>query len=177
MFKEVLFNFLDMSVRDNHKMLPIHINQKVKDHPLKLSNNITTELSSLLKNSPVLLVFVRGTWCPFCRLHMGRLRNWVNKIKDKQNVTVIVVSSEPIDVVREWLSENKMPYLYASDQNYELADQFGVRVEDNSFFQGSTFLINTDMTVKLAYTGKRTQANFDAMEYAVSSLGTDQVAA
>jgi hypothetical protein len=39
-----------------------------------------------------------------------------------------------------------------------------VRIIPDDFFQAATFIIDSDLTVRLAYTGKRTQKNFDEME-------------
>ena len=65
----------------------------------------------------------------------------------------------------QWLEQNPTPYLFASDPQYEMADYFGVRVKGKDFFQAATFLIDSDLTIRLAYTGKRSKKFFDAVDH------------
>ncbi len=152
--------------RENKKVEVLQIDETIKDWNLLLTNNREASISSIVKNGPLLLIFIRGTWCPFCRLHMKRLREWVDKLASKK-ATIIVVSSEPVGIIREWLEKNPFPYLFASDEGSNLADYFGVRIKPNDFSQAATFLIDSNLSVRLAYAGKRTKKNFDEMDEAL----------
>lgn len=158
-FQDLLLSTLDKGTKKPDKLRALKVDSKIKDWQLLLTNKTKVEISSLIKNGPLLLIFIRGTWCPFCRMHMGNLRNWVNKLQGK-NATIIVVSSEPVDAIKSWLDKNPFPYLFASDENFELSDYFGVRVIPDDFSQAATFVIDSDLSVRLAYTGKRGNKNF-----------------
>ena len=167
---ELLAKAADPATKNRSKLKTLEVDQYVKDTELKLSTNLTVTLSSLVNRNPVLLVFIRGTWCPFCRLHMSKLSKWKASLESKMKITTIVVSSEPMPVIREWLDKNPLPYIFASDIDYELADYFGVRLPDQNYFEGATFLINTDSKVSLAYVGKRSKKNFDVIDKSLNKI-------
>jgi peroxiredoxin len=163
LFQDLIQGTIDLGTKKSGELKTLKLDDTIKDWNLLLTSNREVQISSLVKNGPLLLIFIRGTWCPFCRMHMTRLRAWVKKLQGK-NATIIVVSSEPVDAIKSWLEKNPFPYLFASDENYELSDYFGVRVIPDDFSQAATFIIDSDLSVRMAYTGKRTQKNFDEME-------------
>lgn len=158
--QNLILSIKDPGTKDNSKLSPIKESTEVVDFELLLSNRRTVKVSDVVKNGPLLLIFIRGTWCPFCRLHLGKLRSWVQKL-DKTNATIIVVSSEPVEDINNWLTKNSSTYLFASDASKELGDYFGVRILPNTFMQAATFLIDKSMKVTLAYVGKRSKENFE----------------
>jgi peroxiredoxin len=166
---DLIMKTMDLGTVQNKKIRPVQLDEYLQDWDLLLSNNTTSKISTIVKNGPLLLIFIRGTWCPFCRLHMKRLREWVSKLKNKK-ATIIVVSTEPIDIIKEWLKSHSFPYLFASDERLILSDHFGVRLEPNQFSQAATFLIDTDLSVRLAYVGKRDSKNFEEMDNALDKM-------
>ncbi len=138
----------------------------VENFSLLLSNKRTTDLNTIIQNGPLILVFIRGTWCPFCRMHLSRLRNWMNNLQNKKS-TVIIVSTETPEVIQEWVAKNPSSYIFASDSDYHLANYFGVHIVPNDFANAATFLIDTDRVIKLSYIGKRTNKNFEEINQAI----------
>ncbi len=123
------------------------------DLEIKLSSTRLLKLEELLLNAPVLLVFIKGTWCPFCRLHLSRMRSWNEKLKNQSSI--IVVSSETIEQINQWLKNNPVNYLFASDENSTLGKEFGVWVESMDFNQASTFLIDKGGVIRTAFVNRR----------------------
>lgn len=167
--QELVQSTLDLGTKKNKTLEILQLDEKVKDWELLLTSNRKAPISSIVQNGPLLLIFIRGTWCPFCRIHMKKLREWVDKLSGKK-ATIIVVSSEPVDTIREWLNKNSFPYLFASDEKFLLSDYFGVRIAPQNFSQAATFLIDSNLSVRLAYAGKRTKKNFDAMDDALDEV-------
>lgn len=163
---ELILKTMDLGTKKNKSLRPVKLDETLQDWELQLSNNQKSKISTITKNGPLLLIFIRGTWCPFCRMHMKNLRDWVAKLQNKK-ATIIVVSSEPLDKIKDWLQENSFPYLFASDERMLLSDHFGVRIRPNDFSQAATFLIDSDLSVRLAYVGKRDRQNFKEMEAAL----------
>lgn len=159
----LILNTIDIGTMK--KITPIKIDSKIKDWPLRLVPKREINLSSVIQNGPLILTFIRGTWCPFCNMHLRNLRSWVEKLQNKSG-TIIVVSSESEADIQKWLDLNPIPYLFATDNKYELADYFGVRLPNYDFFQAATFLIDVDQTIRLAYTGKRSSKLFKKMDKA-----------
>ncbi len=157
---KLALSYLDPGIKPNLKGL--NIGDTVVDFEILLSSKRSVSLSSMLQHGPVILVFIRGTWCPFCRMHMNKLYKWI-KTQSKKS-TLIVVSSESADVINEWLKENHISNLFASDPKLELAQYFGTHISSKNYSQAATFLIDQDQTIKLAYRGKRNQKHYDALD-------------
>lgn len=134
----------------------------IENFEILLSSKRKLEAYELLKNGPLVLVFIRGTWCPFCRLHLSKLRKWTEALQGK-NATIIVVSTETTEQINKWLEDNPVNYLFASDSEAKLGDYFGVHLQGNDYNQAVTFLINTDKSIKLAYTGRRDSKSYQAV--------------
>jgi len=157
---KLALSYLDPGIKP--KLKGLNTGDIVEDFDLLLSSKRSVSLSSMLQHGPVILVFIRGTWCPFCRMHMNNLYKWI-KTQAKKS-TLVVVSSESTEVINEWLKENHISNLFASDPKLELAQYFGTHITTKSYSQAATFLIDQDYTIKLAYRGKRNQKHFDALD-------------
>ena len=94
----------------------------IDNKKITLSSRREVFIHDLIKSGPLILIFIRGTWCPFCRMHMQRLNKWLNSRPQNKRGTCIVVSSESIEDINKWLSENNFSYLFASDQEIVLND-------------------------------------------------------
>lgn len=151
------------------KIDTIPLDQTIKDFELELTTNQIIKISDIVKQGPLLLVFIRGTWCPFCNLHLKNLAIWAESLQNKHG-NVIVVSSERLMTIKRWLAYNPVGFPFASDSNFELIDHFGVRIRSNQFSQAATFLIDSNLTVRLVYKGKRNMTNFEAMDYALTQM-------
>lgn len=135
----------------------VKIGDTVADFSISLSLGSTVLLSDLLAKGSVVINFIKGTWCPYCQLHLRSLREWqesVNRTK-KGMITIIVISNESLAVIRSWLKSNPVPYLFGSDESGELAKIFGVELTPQEFLKPATFLIDGDRKIKMAYAGRR----------------------
>lgn len=160
--QDAIFSVIDHGLEASLPLLPE--GSTIQNVQLNLSNKRTIEIDQILKNGPVVLVFIRGTWCPFCRMHLGRLRNWVERLKHRK-ATIIVVSSESVEKINLWLAENPVTYLFASDEELLLSNYFGVHIDPNDYANAATFLIDSNRTIRVAYKGRRNQKNFTAIEH------------
>ncbi len=120
---------------------------------LQLSNGREVKVKDVLKNGSLILVFIKGTWCPFCRIHLRRLREWVLRVKHSS--TLIVVSSENRETINTWLKSNNIDFLFASDPQGIFGKHFGVWVESLHFTQASTFLIDQEGIIRSVFVNRR----------------------
>ncbi len=133
--------------------------------PLSQGNNFILE--NVLQNGPVIINFIKGTWCPYCQLHLKNLREWQNRINQNNGnyaVTTLIVTNESLQVVRKWLENNPMPYLFASDESGILAKMFGVNLSPQEFLKPATFLIDRDRIIRMSYSGKRKDIDLNAFD-------------
>ena len=71
-------------------------------------------LSKLLKKGPVVLVFYRGEWCPFCNLQLRALEDVHEDIK-KLGAELIAIAPQKEEYAASQKESNKLSYPLLSD--------------------------------------------------------------
>lgn len=137
-----------------------HLDLEVTAAPpfeLPIAQGGVFNLSSVLQRGPVILNFIRGTWCPYCQVHMGNLRKWQKSIslKSSHAVTIVVISNETTKTIREWLKHNNVTFLFLSDAEGTVTKNYGVFDDEKISVRPATFLIESDGRIKIAHQGKR----------------------
>ncbi|MEL7448977.1 MAG: peroxiredoxin-like family protein [Pseudomonadota bacterium] len=82
---------------------------------------------------PVVLVFYRGGWCPYCSAHMMELRKAEQNILD-MGFDLIFTSPDRSELLAEALAQGELDYTLLSDTELKAARGFGVafRVDDET---------------------------------------------
>jgi peroxiredoxin len=122
---------------------------------IQLSNGFQTKLSDLTKKGTVLVNFIKGTWCPFCQAHMSTLRKWQRDLFATKKVTLLVVSNEPVQVIRDWIKQNPVDFLFGSVQDPKVFEGYGVDVAKLEFPRPAVFLVENGMRIRMSYDGTR----------------------
>ena len=112
--------------------------------------DVNLTLSSVLQNGPVLLNFIKGTWCPFCQTYMSRLNKWRSQLKGK-SVSSLVISNESPAIIRSWLKVHPVDFLFGSVQDPAVFVDWGVRINDQAFARPATFLIDGTGEIRLVF--------------------------
>ena len=73
-------------------------------------------LSHALKKGPVVLVFYRGAWCPFCNLHLHALQKSLAVFKN-YNAQLITITPQKPDKSVMQLNKDKFEFEVLSDLN------------------------------------------------------------
>lgn len=58
-------------------------------------NGETIELYKILEKSPVVLLFYRGAWCPYCNKHLSEIQDSLKFINEKGGVVIAVTPEQP----------------------------------------------------------------------------------
>lgn len=79
----------------------------------------------LLETGPLVINFMRGSWCPFCNLELVALEKTYKKIKELGANLIAIAPSLPEKLA---ISEEKQPFSFSllSDLNNKIAKQFGL---------------------------------------------------
>jgi peroxiredoxin len=136
------------------------IGNVVSDFKIPIAQGGEFHLATALQRGPVIINFIKGTWCPHCSLHLSNLRKWQDKIQFSNKgrlVTILIVSNEPISAIRDWLKTNPGLTLFGSDEQGLIANHFGVKLSPENFLKPATFLLDADKTIRMAFGGKRTE--------------------
>jgi peroxiredoxin len=83
-------------------------------------------LSGLLGRGPVVLVFYRGHWCPFCRRQLSRLQASLRRFEDRGAQLVAVSIDAPV-LSRALADELGLEFTLLCDTTSAVVDLYGVR--------------------------------------------------
>lgn len=97
-----------------------------------LSDNFgkSVTLSETVKDAPAVLIFYRGSWCPFCARQLADLRGL---LKDGEKTRIYAVSIDAADKSNELIKKiekdgkGKINYSFLSDTGAKTIDRYGLR--------------------------------------------------
>ncbi|MBI5707627.1 MAG: AhpC/TSA family protein [Armatimonadetes bacterium] len=90
-----------------------------------------TTLKAVLGGRPAVLIFYRGSWCPFCMRHLADLATVSGDIK-KLGVQLVAISPDLPAGLKAAIEKDKVDYNLFSDGKAELIRKFGLafKVDD-----------------------------------------------
>ena len=94
----------------------------------QFSNSIDSD--DILKSNKILLVFYRGSWCPYCKKHLASLQENLNKITEK-GVYVIVVTPERVEKIKETSTKYKSTFSIIHDVDNKIMNNYKVAFDVN----------------------------------------------
>jgi peroxiredoxin len=71
----------------------------------------TYTLRAAIKNGNVVVIFIRGQWCPFCNKHLKELQKQFHKIYEK-GASVVIVTPEKSEFIKKPLKKQGLNLLF-----------------------------------------------------------------
>ncbi len=81
--------------------------------------------SSELAGSPAVLLFVRGSWCPFCSRQVADLTRYYKEITDS-GARLILVTPKPLETTRRVADFFEVDFEFWLDESLNVARQLGL---------------------------------------------------
>lgn len=103
----------------------VQVGQQAIDFELPDQTGQMRRLSEFTGRHPVLLVFVRGDWCPGCHMMLRTYERSRARFAEK-GVHVVAIGPDDIEVNRDMVSRIGVGYSLLSDNNQEVSGQYGV---------------------------------------------------
>jgi len=95
----------------------------------------TVNLEELLQHGPVVLIFYRGIWCPYCNLQLSNYQQILPQIKEA-GATLVAVSPMTPDNSLSLVEKDRLQFEVLSDVGNKVARQFTtVFKNDNATIQ------------------------------------------
>jgi len=85
----------------------------------------TVRLSDLYLNGPVVLIFYRGAWCPYCNLHLKAFQGKFTEFKDL-GVTILAVSVDKPQYAQKTVQDDALGFEVISDPGAEILEKYNV---------------------------------------------------
>lgn len=103
----------------------LYIKSKAPDIKAKDQNGNDVSLKDIRKKGPVVLVFYRGNWCPYCNKALSRLEDSLQLIKDK-GATLIAVTPEKQEGIAKTVEKTKAEYPIIYDEDMKIMKAYDV---------------------------------------------------
>ena len=91
----------------------------------------TYTLSDSLQNGNVVLIFIRGQWCPFCNSHLRKLQQQF-KLLYKAGASVVVITPEKSEFIKKTIEKTGAEFTILYDEDYKITASFDVLFRPNS---------------------------------------------
>lgn len=101
---------------------------KAPNFALKNAFGKTIELNNVLTKGPVVLVFYRGAWCPYCNIHLHALKKSLPEF-EKYGAQVIAVSPQSPDKSAEQVKKDGFPFEVLSDSTSKVMKDYKLYFE------------------------------------------------
>jgi peroxiredoxin len=108
-------------------------------------NNNPVSLEKTLEKGPVVLIFIRGQWCPVCNRHMSSIQDSISLITEK-GATFIIVSPEKPEFIEKTVEKTGVKSTILFDKEMKIAHYFDVAFKPKTT---STFFQNLFLGAKL----------------------------
>ncbi len=121
----------------------LFLKSKAPDFKAKDQTGNEISLKDLRKKGPVVLVFYRGYWCPYCNKEMRRLEDSLQLILDK-GASLVAVTPEQQAGVDKTVEKTKASFPIISDQDQKIMRQYDVafKVDDKTVRRYKSFDID-----------------------------------
>lgn len=131
---------------DPAKTNPIKVGATVPVVDLVNVDGKATPLKSALGGKPTVLVFYRGSWCPYCNRHLSELMK-IEKDLIAAGYQIVAVSPDLPAGLKEATEKNKLDYTLYSDASAAAAKAFGLafRVDDQTIARYKGFGIDLEV--------------------------------
>lgn len=106
----------------------MNVGDKAPNFTLKNAKRERVTLYDELKNGPVVLIWYRGGWCPYCNLTLRRLQDELPNFK-RYNATLIALTPELPDSTLSTTEKNELSFQVLSDIGNKVAKEYGVVFE------------------------------------------------
>lgn len=91
----------------------------------------TVNLSDFKGKRHVLLIFVRGDWCPTCHIMLRTYEKNKKKFAEK-NILVMAIGPDPVGVNKDMVIRLGLDYKVLADEKQEAARSYGMQLHDNN---------------------------------------------
>lgn len=88
-------------------------------------NGQAVHLKSLLADGPVVLVFYRGEWCPYCNRYLSQLEDSLRFLTNK-GAKVVTVSPEKAENIAKTIQKTKASYAVVHDEGLQIMKAYDV---------------------------------------------------
>jgi len=131
----------------------LFINSKAPDFRLKDQSGVSVNLKDLRKKGPVVLVFYRGNWCPYCNKELKRFQDSLQFISAR-GATLVAITPEASEGIAKTVEKTGAVFPVLYDEGMKVSKGYAVSytVDDKLAARYKNF--GTDLLLVNAQQGK-----------------------
>jgi len=114
-----------LQIQAQEKPEGLFINSKAPDFKGKDQNGNEIALKDLRKKGPVVIIFYRGYWCPYCNKELQRLEDSLQLIKEK-GAQLIAITPEKQEGIAKTIEKTKASYPIITDEDLKIMKAYDV---------------------------------------------------
>lgn len=104
---------------------PLLSGEKIPVLQLRKSSGEMFDLNKSVSETPTILVFYRGGWCPYCSKQLSGLQA-IEEDLTKMGYQVIAISTDSPENLNKTMDKQKLSYTLLSDADLNAAKRFGI---------------------------------------------------
>ena len=104
---------------------PLLTGEQIPILQMRKSTGEMFDLNKSVSETPTILVFYRGGWCPYCSKQLSALQE-IEKDLIKMGYQVIAISTDSPDNLNKTMTKEKLSYTLLSDADLNAAKRFGI---------------------------------------------------
>ncbi|MDB5196107.1 MAG: AhpC/TSA family protein [Flaviaesturariibacter sp.] len=121
----------------------LFLNSKAPDFKAKDQNGAEVSLKDLRKKGPVVIVFYRGNWCPYCNKELKNLQDSLQLLTDKKAQVVAITPEAEIGIDSTVAKTGAtFPILYDADAKLAKAYQVAYTLDEKTATRYKSFDID-----------------------------------
>ena len=124
-FISVLILISALQLQAQEKPEGLFINSKAPDFKGKDQNGNEVVLKDLRKKGPVVIIFYRGYWCPYCNKELQKLEDSLQLIKEK-GAQLIAITPEKQEGITKTVARTKATYPIITDDELKIMKAYDV---------------------------------------------------
>ena len=111
----------------------LFINSKAPDFRAKDQNGNEVSLKEMRKKGPVVVVFYRGNWCPYCNRFLKKLQDSLQYLSEK-GAQVVAITPEATEGIDSTIQKTGVTFPVIYDQDMKIAEGYHVafKVDDRT---------------------------------------------
>jgi peroxiredoxin len=122
--------------------IKVSVGQSMPDFTLPDGEGHSVSLSQYQGKQPVLLLFYRGDWCPYCISQLEDFQSLL-PVLDDYNIQLLAISPDNEATTKNTSRRFGQSYIFLSDIDRNVADELGIRSDEN-LPHPSLFIVATD---------------------------------
>ena len=98
---------------------PLLMGQSIPNVGLKTKQGEDFDLRAAAQKQPLIIIFYRGGWCPYCNKHLGQLQQADSQLREL-GYRIVAISPDRPEKLKESIDKGELSYTLLSDSHVYL---------------------------------------------------------